>query len=274
MLSTDNQLRRRKVRYATEEVEELDEDQWTADYSPSKDGKKHRAHRITFKNSNMYAKPDATPNEDEDEKEYKKGIKVEVVKVGKVAPIKATHLNTVNSKGFDAFFEENDDLEDDELEKIAKEVDDDEIIDCCYDDDELATIDADTGEELKEEFEESQELIEVLSKIERMRARTRFARSQSKRKRRTAIALKKHSPLPVINARARRLAIKLLKKRIARKPLSKLSVGEKERIDAMIAKRKQLINRLSMRLVSRVRQVEKARLSHSKYTKGKPNVAF
>jgi nicotinic acid mononucleotide adenylyltransferase len=272
--STDSQLRRRRVKYATEEVEELDEDQWTADYSPSKDGKKHRAHRISFKNSNMNAKPDNSPDEDEDEKEYKKGIKVEVVKVGKVAPIKAAHLNTVNSKGFDAFFEENDDLEDDELEKIAKEVDDDEIIDCCYDDAELATIDADTGEELKEEFEESQELIEVLSKIERMRARTRFARSQSKRKRRTAIALKKHSPLPVINARARRLAIKLLKKRIARKPLSKLSVGEKERIEAMIAKRKQLINRLSMRLVSRVRQVEKARLSHSKYTKGKPNVAF
>ena len=273
--STDSQLRRRRVKYATEEVEELDEDQWTADYSPSKDGKKHRAHRISFKNSNMNAKPDNSPDEDEDEKEYKKGIKAEsVVKVGKVAPIKAAHLNTVNSKGFDAFFEENDDLEDDELEKIAKEVDDDEIIDCCYDDAELATIDADTGEELKEEFEESQELIEVLSKIERMRARTRFARSQSKRKRRTAIALKKHSPLPVINARARRLAIKLLKKRIARKPLSKLSVGEKERIEAMIAKRKQLINRLSMRLVSRVRQVEKARLSHSKYTKGKPNVAF
>jgi hypothetical protein len=90
--STDDQLRRRKVKYATEEV--IEEDQWTADYSTSKDGKKHRAHRISFKNSNMNAKPDATPNEDEDEKEYKKGIKVEsaVVKVGKVAPIKAAQL--------------------------------------------------------------------------------------------------------------------------------------------------------------------------------------
>jgi phosphopantetheine adenylyltransferase len=275
MLSADDQLRRRKVKYATEEVESLDEDQWTADYSTSKDGKKHRAHRISFKNSNMNAKPDSSPDENEDEKEYKKGIKAEsVVKIGKVAPIKAAHLGAVNSKGFDAFFEENDDLEDDELEKIAKEVNDDEIIDCCYDDDELAVIDTETGEELKEEFEESQELMEVLSKIERMRARTRFARSQSKRQRRTAIALKKHSPLPVINARARRLAIKLIKKRMARKPLSKLSVGEKERIEASLAKRKQLINRLAMRLVSRVRQVEKARLSHSKYTKGKPNVGF
>jgi nicotinic acid mononucleotide adenylyltransferase len=272
--ANDDQLRRRKVRYATEEV--IEEDQWTADYSTSKDGKKHRAHRISFKNSNMNAKPDATPNEDEDEKEYKKGIKVEsaTVKVGKVAPIKAAQLGNVNSKGFDAFFEENDDLEDDELEKMAKDVHDDEIIDCCYDDDELVTIDPDTGEELKEEFEESQELIEVLSKIERMRAKTRFARSKSKRQRRTAIALKKHSPAPVINSRARRLAISLLKKRIARKPLSKLSVGEKERIEAMLARRKQLINRLAMRLVSRVRQVEKARLSHSKYTAGKPAVGF
>jgi phosphopantetheine adenylyltransferase len=274
--SNDDQLRRRKVKYATEEVEELDEDQWTSDYSTSKDGKKHRAHRVSFKNSNMNAKPDDTPDEDEDKKEYKKGIKVEstTVKVGKVAPIKATQLGAVNSKGFDAFFEENDDLEDDELEKIAKDVHDDEIIDCCYDDDELATIDTDTGEELKEEFEESQELIEVLSKIERMRAKTRFARSQSKRQRRTAIALKKHSPAPVINSRARKLAITLLKKRLARKPLNKLSVGEKERIEAMLAKRKQLINRLAMRLVPRVRQVEKARLSHSKYTAGKPSVGF
>ena len=272
--STDDQLRRRKVKYATEEV--IEEDQWTSDYSTSKDGKKHRAHRISFKNSNMNAKPDDTPNEDEDEKEYKKGIKVEsaAVKVGKVAPIKAAQLGNVNSKGFDAFFEENDDLEDDELEKMAKDVHDDEIIDCCYDDEELVTIDTDTGEELKEEFEESQELMEVLSKIERMRAKTRFARSKSKRQRRTAIALKKHSPAPVINSRARRLAISLLKKRIARKPLSKLSVGEKERIEAMLARRKQLINRLAMRLVSRVRQVEKARLSHSKYTAGKPAVGF
>lgn len=275
MLSADDQLRRRKVRYATEEVESLDEDQWTADYKTSKDGKKHRAHRISFANSNANAKPDDTPDEDEDKKEYKKGIELEsVVKVGKVAPIRAAKLGNVNSKGFDAFFEENDDLEDDELEKMAKDVDDDEIIDCCYDDNELAIIDDETGEELKEEFEESQELIEVLSKIERMRARTRFARTKSKRERRAAIALKKHSPTPVINSRARRLAIKLIKKRIARKPLNKLSVSEKERIEAMLAKRKQLINKLAMRLVSRVRQVERSRLSHSKYTKGKPNVAF
>lgn len=272
-LSGDDQLRRRKVRYATEEVEDLEEDIWSADYKTSKDGKKHRARRISFKNSNMYAKPDSTPDDEEDEKEYKKGIKVEAVKIGKVAPIKAAHLGNENSKGFDAFFEE-DDLSDDELEKLAKDVNDDDIIDCCYDDDELATIDAETGEELKEEFEESQELMEVLSKIERMRARTRFARSKSKRERRTAVALKRHSPLPVINSRARRLAIKLIKKRMARKPLSKLSVGEKERIEAALAKRKQLINRLAMRLVSRVRQVEKARLSHSKYTKGKPSVGF
>ena len=59
----------------------------------------------------------------------------------------------------------------------------------------------------------------------------------------------------------------LMKKRLARKPLNKLSVGEKERIEKIISKRKTVINRLAMRLTSRVRKIENDRLSHSKYTK-------
>lgn len=276
-LSGDDQLRRRKVKYALgEEAETLDEDQWTSEYKPSKDGSKRRAHRISFANSKMNAKPDDTPNDNEDENEYKKGIKAEAIQKFKQIKLKdaSGQLGANNSKGFDAFFEENEDLSDDELEKLAKSVDDDEIIDYCYDDDELSMIDSETGEEIKEEFEESDQLVEVLSKIERIRARTRFARTKAKRERRAALAIKRHSSMPVINQRARRLAIKLLKKRIARKPLNKLSVGEKERIEKTIAKRKQLINRLAMRLVPRVRNIEKSRLSHTKYTKGKPSVAF
>lgn len=81
------------------------------------------------------------------------------------------------------------------------------------------------------------------------------------------VALKRSSPQPVINKRARRLAIKAIKQRIAKKPLSSLSVAEKERLEQRIAKMKPVLNRIAMKLAPRVRQIEKQRLSHSKYTK-------
>jgi hypothetical protein len=58
-----------------------------------------------------------------------------------------------------------------------------------------------------------------------------------------------------------------MKKRLLRgRNASSLSVGEKERIEATIAKRKPILNRLAMKLSPRVRQIEKARLSHHKFT--------
>jgi len=42
----------------------------------------------------------------------------------------------------------------------------------------------------------------------------------------------------------------------------------------VIEKRKKIIGRLAMRLAPRVRKIEKARLSHTKFTQGAPNVAF
>jgi hypothetical protein len=58
-----------------------------------------------------------------------------------------------------------------------------------------------------------------------------------------------------------------MKKRIARKPLNKLSTAEKERIEKIIQRRKTVINRLAMKLTSRVRKIENDRLAHHKYTK-------
>ena len=74
--------------------------------------------------------------------------------------------------------------------------------------------------------------------------------------------------MPIINRRAGRLAIKLMKKRLAKKPLNKLSIGEKERIERLLAKRRPLIKRIAMKLVPRVRKIETARLAHKKATKG------
>ena len=186
----------------------------------------------------------------------------------------ATH-----SEAFDPFFndgtknniideEDELDLDDAELDKMAKEVNhEDDILD-VYDDHELGIIDDETGEEVEKDVKEELETMnEVLSRAERLKAKVRFARSSSKRARKTKLALKSRSSAKTLNSRARKLAVNLLKKRIARKPLDKLTLGEKERIEKIISKKKVLVNRLAMRLVSRVKKIETDRLSHKKYTK-------
>jgi len=178
------------------------------------------------------------------------------------------------SKKFDAFFGEEteetdhlDNVSETELNKLADTVNDiDDIID-AYNDHELAIID-DTGEEVEEDLkEESQVIMEVLSRMERIKAKIRFAKTKAKRERKVMLALKRHSDSSTINKRARRLAINLLKKRIAKKDLSKLSIGEKERLEKIVERSKTTINRLAMKLAPKVRNIEANRLSHHGYTK-------
>jgi hypothetical protein len=129
---------------------------------------------------------------------------------------------------------------------------------------ELVIVDEDTGEvvdELVEELDESQ-INEVLSRAERIRAKVRWHKSETKRERKLSVALKKHSTNTQINSRARHMAIKAMKQKLAKKPLDQLSVGEKERIEGIIAKRGNVVKRLAMKMTQRVRQIEKDRLSH------------
>lgn len=63
------------------------------------------------------------------------------------------------------------------------------------------------------------------------------------------------------------MAVKVLKIRLARKPIDKLTVGEKERLERIIQKRKAAINRIAMRMVPKIRKIETSRLTHSSYTK-------
>lgn len=214
------------------------------------------------------------------EETKKKKIKDEFKPTAVEVKIKddSQQLGATNSRGFDAFF--NEEAESDEEvepneEEITKMIDsltDDDIMD-AYDDEELAVIDDETGEEIEDDEKVNESLMEVLSRIERMRARVRFAKTKAKRERQAKLALRRTSSNSTINKRARRLAISLMKKRMLRgRPASALSVGEKERIEAMIQKRKPVLNRIAMKLTSRVRQVEKARLNHSKFTKGSPAV--
>lgn len=177
-------------------------------------------------------------------------------------------MGTENKPYNDPFSKEEFEFSDDEINNMVESVDFDMILE-LYDEDELVLIYEDTGEEVPVCEEESQiDLMEVLSRQERMRAKFRFRRSKAKRERSTKIALKRHSNVKVINARARRLAVRLMKQRLLRGVNYKdVGIGDKERIDRTIKKRKVMIDRLAAKLVSRVRNVEKSRMSHEKVTK-------
>jgi hypothetical protein len=176
----------------------------------------------------------------------------------------------------DPFFDEDADTElsDDDMDDMINNTHDDEFMD-AYEDDEFHIIDMETGEPVEDEDEVNEEaLMEVLSRSERLRAKMRFAKTKSKRARRMMIVLKTRSNTETLNKRARRMAVQLMKQRIAKKPLSQLSIGEKERLERVIQSRKQLIGRIAMKLTPRMRKIEQNRLSHTKGGTGSTNNAL
>lgn len=158
--------------------------------------------------------------------------------------------------------EDFEEISDEEIDAMVNSMTDEDIMEHGYDDNELAVIDDDTGEEVELDDDPVKEaaLMEVLSRLERIKARARFRRTEAKRERRLSIALKKTSNTQTINRRARRMAIKALKQRFARKPVSKLSVAEKERLEQRIQRMKPVLNRIAMRMAPRVRRLERDRI--------------
>ncbi len=162
--------------------------------------------------------------------------------------------------------EDFEEMTDEEIDAIVNSMTDEDILEHGYDDEELAVVDADTGEEIEVDDENNLDpvkesnLMEVLSRIERIKAKARFKRTEAKRERRLQIALRKTSDTKTINTRARRMAIKTIKQRLAKKPLNKLSVAEKERLEQRIQRMKPVLNRIAMRMAPRVRRLERDRI--------------
>lgn len=149
------------------------------------------------------------------------------------------------------------DESDSEVEDMIKHIDNLEDIIDAYDDDELHIVD-DEGSHvghLKEDY-----ITEVLSRMERIKAAIRFKQSASKRERKLKLALHTKSSSSKINHRARVMAVKLMKQKLAKKPLSQLSIQEKERIERIIKRKGKVLGRMSMKLVPRIRKIENARL--------------
>ena len=155
------------------------------------------------------------------------------------------------------------DMSDHDIDALVNTIDDEEILDAAYDDDEISIYDDETGEEITDEvMEEAVKLDEILSRFERIKAGNRARRTKAKRQRKLKIALRKASNRDTINKRSRRAAIKALKMRFARKPLSKLSTSEKERLERRVQKLKPVVNRIAMRMAPKVRRIERQRLYH------------
>lgn len=168
----------------------------------------------------------------------------------------------VDDTGIDFSHKSDTDLEnmtDDELDNLINThlTSDDYYED--YPEDQLTVVDSVTGEVINPEINE-EALNEVLSRMERLRSRIRFHRTEAKRERKLHIALTKKSDTKTIMHRARRLAVKALELKLARKPLDTLSISEKERIEQRIQKAKPILNRLTLRLINKVRQLEQKRL--------------
>ncbi len=163
--------------------------------------------------------------------------------------------------------EDEDGWSEKDLDDMAGGVSSWEHIVDAYEPGELHLVDSETGEHVDDlhdemaQMNESEELNEILSRIERIKARIRFHKTAEKRERKLHVALHKHSNAQQINKRARHLAIKTMKEKLAKKPLENLSVAEKERIEGIIAKRKNVIDRLALKLTARVRKIEKDRLA-------------
>jgi len=287
--------RKMKIHYRTEAVttagDVVKEDQTTAEYKvktyyDNAQGKtvtrKIRPHRVSFKASKGDGEPEVDqpgeklkneafantiiPGTDISTKynKVKKENAPDAFSAGPSIITKDLKDKLINKPALNLKEEEDEELTDSHLEDMANSVNDLDDIIHAYDDEELHIVD-DEGEHVSDLKEET--LDEVLSRTERIRAKVRFAQSQSKRERKTKVALRTPSSVATLNVRARKLAVKLMKERIARKPLDKLSVSEKERVEAIVQKRKAVVNRLAMKLVSRVKKIEQNRLQHKNKNK-------
>ena len=237
----------------------IKEDTAQADYKITKDGRKY--HKI-IRDKNSEEKEINEISSDTvksiDPEEHNLIHNDEKNPSSNYKKIRQIHLKVHESED-----DEDDEFDEDEIEKLLQDVSDEDIIEHGYEDDEFHFIDYDSEEDLKEDEQFATGVInEVLSRVERLRAKARMMRTKAKRERAVKIALKKKSSGEVLAKRARRIAIKMIEKKLARKPLNTLSVAEKERIEARIQRMKPVIAKVAMKMLPRVRQIEKSRLEH------------
>jgi hypothetical protein len=130
-------------------------------------------------------------------------------------------------------------------------------------------VDEETGEvfELKQS-----PIMEVLSRRARSGSAYKFKRGAARRGRQLKIRLKSASSPERIMQRAKRLAMRTLKKRFAKKSISKMSVGDKERVERILhtSQYQNVIARMARTLGNKVRKTEANRI-HKQAANASPN---
>ena len=264
-----NYSRLKKVHMHVHE-DTLTEKRGTADYntqiplgSDEESFRKHPSGFVTF------AKDFADDKEDESEDEVPEEDSEEVLEPLLKKMPKSVKKVTESADSVEPDTEQ--DIDEKDIDHMVKKVRDEFDILDAYDDDELVMVDKEANNpvEVKEEL-----LSELLTRTERMQVKLRFARSEGKRERKMAIALKKHSDNKTLNRRARHLATNLLKERLMGGiKVQAMSVSQREQAEKMVAARKNVVDRMAMKLVPKIRQIETNRLTHHSVTQGvKPNV--
>lgn len=146
--------------------------------------------------------------------------------------------------------EDDFDLTEQEIDALVDSINDLDDILYAYDDDEL------------EEMDEAVEINEILSRSARIQAKFRMKRTKVKREMKAKLALKRRSNSNVLNRRARKIAINMMKKKILKKNMSHASFNDKVRVETLLKKRKSAVDRLARKLMPKVRQIEQKRLTN------------
>lgn len=167
--------------------------------------------------------------------------------------------------------EDDEEVSEKEIDSMISGLSHDDYLE-AYHPDEFGVVNAETGEEEKEEHKPVNEeaLNEVLSTLERIKAKLRFSKNKTKVEYARMLALKKHSSSKQINKRARHMAVNLIKKKLLKgMAYGQLSTTEKSRIDKLVEARAKVIGRIALKLAPKIRKLEQTRLSHKSYTEEK-----
>ena len=170
----------------------------------------------------------------------------------------------VNSMDIDDYLDiyEPDEIEWDDTDYDAQLADDEAEVEAenkRIEDEKAEVFECTDSEEMK-----ASALAEALSRQARLKMRMNMKRNKARIAAKRRLALKRHSTPEVLKKRARKLAIKMLKKRYAKKAPSEMSVAEKERVEKIIKTKGSLISRLTMKMIPTVRKIEQDRFKTKK----------
>ena len=146
--------------------------------------------------------------------------------------------------------------------------DDDELDFSEFDDVDPSEIETGDSAELKEceniiaTSYNATELTEALSRMARLKLKVAMLRNKAKIAMKRKIALLRHSTMDVLKKRAHKLALKMLKQKIAHKPVADMSMADKERVEKTLKTKTSLLARLTMKMIPVVKKIEQNRFKN------------